>query len=176
MDDGTAPEPVRILFPSALGVLGVELIDQKLTRVVIVPKGRERKLFKPLGDLKRDERTEFLDEVLGRFSEFLAGARRKLDIDFDLGPSGVTGFDRRVLKETAKIRYGRTRTYQQIAESAGQPDAYRKVLSTLMVNPLPIVIPCHRVVTTKSGEGSYIGGAKRKSWLLKMERTSSPVH
>lgn len=165
----------RLLLPSPIGALGIELTGQKLTRIVIVPKGRERSLFKPFAELKRPDRSDFLDETLGRFSEFLAGARRKLDTEFDLGPSGVRGFERRVLKETAKIRYGRTRTYQQIAAAAGMPSAYRQVLSTLQVNPLPLIIPCHRVVTVKSGPGSWIGGAKKKAWLLKMEQRGLAV-
>lgn len=171
----SAVEPVRLLFPSPLGALGLELTGEKLTRIVIVPKGRERRSFKPFADLKRSERSEFLDEALGRFSEFLAGARRSLDTEFDLGPSGVKGFERRVLKETAKIRYGRTRSYQQIATAAGNPSAYRQVLAILQTNPLPIVVPCHRVVTVKSGPGSWIGGAKKKAWLLKMEQRGLAV-
>ncbi len=165
-------EPVRILFPSSLGVLGIELTGTLLTRVVIVPKGRKRKLYKPFAKLKRSERSEFLDEVLGQFSEFLAGARRNLELEYDLGAIGLSGFARRTLKQTAKIPYGRTRTYQQIAEAAGRPDAYRLVLSILLANPLPILIPCHRVVTHKSGVGSYIAGVQKKNWLLKLEQKS----
>ncbi len=162
-------EPVRILIPSALGPLGIELTGQVVSRVVIVPKGRARKAFTPLATLKRSEHSEFLDEVLGRFSEYLAGARRKLELQYDLRRSGVKGLARRILKETAKIPYGKTKSYQQIAAAAGNPDAYRQVLSVLLVNPLPLVVPCHRVVTTKSGPGSYIAGPKKKMWLLKME-------
>jgi O-6-methylguanine DNA methyltransferase len=169
------PEPVRILIPSALGALGIELVGERLSRVVIVPRGRERKLFKPLSSLKPRERSDFLDEVLGRFSEFLAGARRGIDIEYDLSGKDLTPFAERVLKETAKIPHGKTRTYQQIAQGVGDPEAYRKVLSVLVVNPLPLVIPCHRVVTTKAGEGSYIAGAKKKAWLLKMEHKSALV-
>ncbi|MFQ5350113.1 MAG: hypothetical protein ACE5EG_06705, partial [Thermoanaerobaculia bacterium] len=77
-----APEPVRILLPSQLGALGIEMIGERIGAVVIVPKGRERRRFKPFADLKRSERTEFIDEVLGRFSEYLAGARRKLDLEY----------------------------------------------------------------------------------------------
>lgn len=168
-------EPVRLLFPSPIGNLGIELTKEKLTRIVIVPRGRERRTFKPFAEFKKSERSDFLDEALGRFSEFLAGARRSLDTEYDLGPSGVRGFERRVLRETAKIRYGRTRTYQQIATAAGNPAAYRQVLSILQTNPLPIVIPCHRVVTVKSGPGSWIGGAKKKAWLLKMEQRGLAV-
>jgi methylated-DNA-[protein]-cysteine S-methyltransferase len=162
-------------MPSPLGALGLEITGQKVSRIVIVPKGRERKLFKPFTALARAQRTETLDEILGRLSEFLAGARRKPGIEYDLGPSGVRGFDKRVLKETAKVRYGRTRTYQQIAAQAGNPSAYRQVLAVLQVNPLPLLIPCHRIVTAKSGPGSWIGGVKKKHWLLKMEQRGLAV-
>ena len=165
-------DPVRILFPSALGALGIELVGELLTRVVIVPKGRQRKLYKPFATLKRSEHSEFLDEVLGQFSEFLAGARRNLELEYDLKATADSGFARRALRQTARVPYGKTRTYQQIAEAAGQPDAYRLVLSTLLANPLPIVIPCHRVVTRKSGVGSYIAGTRKKNWLLKLEQKS----
>lgn len=164
------PEPVRVLTPSPLGFIGIELTGDVLTRVVLVPKGRERKLYRPLGELKRRERLDIMDETLGRLSEYLAGARRNLGIDYDLGPSGVSGFNKRVLQAAARIRYGRTKTYRQIATAAGKPDAYRQVLAALVTNPLPLVVPCHRVVPSKSGVGSYIGGVKRKEWLLKMER------
>ena len=173
--DPVAVEPVRILLPSPLGALGIEMIGERVGGVVIVPKGRQRRQFKPFVDLKRSERTDFIDEVLGRFSEYLAGARRKLELDYDLRAMGMSGFQRRVLRHTARIPYGRTRTYQQIADGAGRPDGYRQVLSTLMANPLPLVVPCHRVVTHKSGVGSFIGGAKKKVWLLKMEQRGLTV-
>lgn len=162
-------EPIRIRIPSPLGTLGIELSGEVITSVVIVPKGRERKSFRDFSDLKRSERSDFLDEVLGRFSEFLAGARKDLGLDFDLTPSGVTGFARRVMRQTNKIPYGRTRTYRQIAEAAGRPTGYRQVQSTLIANPLPLVIPCHRVVPGKSGIGSYIAGSRKKQWLLRLE-------
>lgn len=171
----TEPEPFRVLLPSPIGVLGLEFVDERIHRVVIVPKGRERRLFQPFAELKRDQRTEFIDEALGRFSEYLAGARRRLDLDYDLRASGATGFTRRVLKQATRVPYGRTRTYQEIADGCGRPDAYRQVLAVLMTNPLPLVVPCHRVVTNRSGSGSYIGGAKKKEWLLKMERRDLAV-
>lgn len=171
-----APVPAqRILIPSPIGALGIELTGDKLTQIVIVPKRRERQAFTPFSDLKRTERTDFLDEVLGRFSEYLAGARSGLNIDFDLGPSGVSGFPKRVLKETARISYGKVRTYQQIASAAGNGGAYRQVLAILLSNPLPLVIPCHRVVTVKSGPGSYVAGPKKKLWLLRLEQRGATI-
>ena len=171
----TGPEPVRILIPSALGALGIELTGEAVSRVDIVPRGRARKLYKPLSSLKPKERSDFLDEVLGRFSEFLAGARSGVDIPYDLRGKNLPGFAKRVLNEAAHTAYGRTRTYQQVASAVGDPEAYRKVLSVLVANPLPLVIACHRVVTTKAGEGSYVAGAKKKAWLLRMESKSAIV-
>jgi len=166
--DTVRPENLtRLLIPSPIGVLGIELDGEILTYVVIVPKGRERRSFTAFSKV---EQSEFLDEVLGRFSEYFAGARRNLNLDYNLDSWKLDGFSRRVLRQAARIRYGDRRTYQQIATSAGRPGAYRNVLAILIENPLPIVIPCHRVTTAKSGVGSYIGGSRKKEWLLKMER------
>ena len=75
-----------------------------------------------------------------------------------------------MLLAAARIRYGRIKSYRQIATAAGNSEGYRQVLAALVTNPLPLVIPCHRVVPSKTGVGSYIGGVKKKEWLLKMER------
>ncbi len=158
---------LRVLFPSVLGELGLELRGQTITRLVIGPEGEENASFTPFEDL---DDSEFLDELFGRLSEYFAGARKNLELSFDLAPAGLPRFDNRVLHEVAKIPYGRTRTYQKIASAAGQPDGYRQVLAVLVANPIPIVIPCHRVVTNKSGIGSYIGGKDKKRWLLDLER------
>ena len=168
-------EPLRIRIPSPIGTLGIELTGEILTRIVIAPKGKERNSFRDFADLKRTEYSDFLDEVLGRFSEYFAGARKNLGLEFDLKVTGLTGFPRRVLRQTSKIPYGRTRTYREIAETAGKPDGYRQVLSTLMTNPLPLVVPCHRVTTSKSGVGSYVGGVNKKKWLLRLEQRTVAV-
>jgi methylated-DNA-[protein]-cysteine S-methyltransferase len=123
--------------------------------------------------LAKLKRSDFLDEVFGRLSEYLAGARRQLDIEYDFGPSGADSFTRRVLKETTKVPYGRTRTYQVIAEAAGRPEAYRQVLAILQENPIPLIVPCHRVVTHRSGIGSWIGGTRKKQWLLRLEQQAA---
>jgi len=162
-------ETLRILFPSAIGPLGIELRDQTVTRVVIDPKGAEKESFTPFEDL---DGSDFLDELFGRLSEYFAGARKNLELECDIKGTGLPRFDQRVLQEVAKIPYGRTRTYQKIATSAGHPEGYRQVLAVLVDNPLPIIVPCHRVVTNKSGVGSYIAGKDKKKWLLKLEKDS----
>ena len=168
---GGATGAVRFSMPSPVGNVAVSLLDGKVTGVLIKPPKKVLAAYTPFIELEDD--SEFLEELFGRVSEYFAGVRRRLEIDFDLEPSGVSGFARRVLKETAKIPYGRTRTYRDIAAAAGQPDAYRLVLATLMENPIPIVIPCHRVTTNKSGIGSSIGGQDAKRWLIDMEKRSA---
>ena len=155
-------------MPSPIGPLGVELRLTAVTRVVIDPAAAERAAFTPLHEV----RSELLDEVCGRLSEYFAGARRKLDIEWNLGASGCTGFARRVLKETAKVPYGKTRTFESIADVAGRPDAHPQVLAVLLTNPIPIVIACHRVIAADGGLGGYVAGIERKRWLLAAE--SSP--
>ena len=164
-----ATESVKVLMPSPIGPLGLELVGTALIRLRLDPAQPERASFLPLQAVKG---SELLDEVFGHLSEYLAGARRQLDLEFDLGPSGVDDFACRVLQETVKIPYGRTRTYRALADAAGRGDAYRQVLSILLENPIPLLIPCHRVVATKSGLGSYIGGLERKRWLLDLEANS----
>ncbi len=162
-------EPQRVLMPSPIGSVGVVLCGSVITGLVIAPDRKARSTYQPLHDL---DESEALDEIFGNLAEYFAGARRKLDLDFDLGPSGVTGFTRRVLRETAKVGYGKTRTYSGLAEASGRPEAYRQVLSILHENPIPILIPCHRVVTHKSGVGSFIAGETKKRWLLDLEQKS----
>ncbi len=163
-------EPVRVLVPSQIGTLGVEFYGLAIGRIVIAPTGPTARQFHPLSAF---EDSEFLDEVFGRLSEYFAGARRALELDFDLAPSGVDSFSRRVLKEALRTPYGKTRTYKDIADASGRPEAYRQVLSILLDNPIPLIIPCHRIIPTKEGIGGWVGGASRKRWLLRMERENS---
>jgi methylated-DNA-[protein]-cysteine S-methyltransferase len=166
MQESVAP-PLRVLMPSPIGALGVELTGSAVSRLRIEPGEPERSLYTPLHQL---DGSDFLDEVFGRLSEYFAGARRKLDLDFDLAPCGLNGLARRVLREALKIPYGRTRTYQTLAEALGSPNTGRQVLSVLLENPIPVLIPCHRVVESLSETGAYVGGTERKRWLLELER------
>jgi len=157
---------MRVLMPSPIGALGIEILGTAVIRLAIEPAEPDRSAFTPLHDL---DGSDFLDEVFGRLAEYFAGARRRLDLEFDLCASGVDPLDRRVLKEAAKIPYGRTRTYRNVAEAVGRPDCGHEVASILLANPVPVVIPCHRVVADDGGTGEYVGGAQRKRWLLDLE-------
>jgi methylated-DNA-[protein]-cysteine S-methyltransferase len=160
-------ERVRVLIPSPLGSLGVEARGDAITRIVIAPERRHRARFTPL---REAELTDFLEEVVGRLSEYFAGARRNLDLAYDLSSVGLDPFTLRVFEETVKVPYGTTRTYRRIAAAAGRGSAYRAARAILTANPLPILVPCHRIVPQKAGVGTYIAGARKKDWLLKLEK------
>lgn len=92
--------------------------------------------------------------------------------DIPLHPSG-TEFQREVWRAIELIPYGQTRTYAQIADSIGRPGSARAVGSAARVNPLPIVIPCHRIVPASGGIGGYAYGPEMKRFLLELEHRNS---
>lgn len=158
---------VRILMPSPLGPLGVELIGTSVTLLRIAPAEPELSTFIPL---HRIDGSDFFDEVFGRLSEYFAGARRKLELSINLAPCGAVAPVRRILKEAMRVPYGRTRTYQMLAEAANVREGAERVAAVLRENPIPILIPCHRVVAGAEEIGSYVGGCERKKWLLELEQ------
>jgi methylated-DNA-[protein]-cysteine S-methyltransferase len=170
--EGAAPpisvEPSRVLMPSPLGALGVELRGSAVSLLRFDPAGAELETFIPLHRLDGED---LFDEIFGRLSEYFAGARRKLELAFDFGPCDAHNVQaRRVLKEAARIPYGRTRTFQALAEAVNVPEGASRVEEILSENPLPILIPCHRAVAHPTQIGAYVGGAARKRWLLDLEQ------
>jgi methylated-DNA-[protein]-cysteine S-methyltransferase len=116
--------------------------------------------------------------VLHASRESLTQTRRELDEYFghDRQAFGIpldwrltSGFRREVLRATAEIPYGETASYRDVATRAGSPGATRAAGSALATNPLPIVVPCHRVLRTGGGLGGYAGGLEMKSALLRLE-------
>ncbi len=108
-----------------------------------------------------------LDEVRRELDEYFEGRRREFELPIDW--SLTRGFFRRVLEQTARIRYGNVGTYAEVAERAGSPRAVRAAGNALGSNPIPIVVPCHRVLRTGGALGGYGGGIERKEFLLRHE-------
>ena len=108
-------------------------------------------------------------EPLRQISEYLMGERRDFDLPLDL--NRMTAFQQQVLQLTSKIPYGQTSTYQAIAIQLGNPGAARAVGRVEATNPIPLVIPCHRVLGSDGGLHGYggPGGIKQKAWLLSLE-------
>ena len=108
-----------------------------------------------------------LTQARKELDEYFEGRRRTFDIDLDWRLT--RGFRREVLQVTAEIPYGRTASYRAVATRAGRPTAVRAAGTALATNPLPIVVPCHRVLRTGGDVGSYRGGPEAKARLLRLE-------
>jgi methylated-DNA-[protein]-cysteine S-methyltransferase len=110
-----------------------------------------------------------LDEARRELDQYFAGEREhfELPIDWRLAHPG---FYRRVLRATAKVPFGEVITYSQAAQRAGSPRAFRAAGTALGSNPIPIVVPCHRVVRAGGDIGNYGGGPEMKRFLLELER------
>jgi methylated-DNA-[protein]-cysteine S-methyltransferase len=115
-----------------------------------------------------------LDRVRRELDEYFSGARREFDLALDWRLVR-SGFYRRVLGETAKLPFGVTSTYGEIAGRAGSPRAYRAAGTALGSNPLPLVVPCHRVLRAGGVLGQYGGGAAMKEALLVHEGAIEPL-
>lgn len=112
-----------------------------------------------------------LDAVARELEEYFEGRRRSFDLAVDL--TLARGFRREVVELLPQIGYGRTASYREVAEMAGRPGATRAVGTACARNPVPLVIPCHRVVRTDGTIGAYRGGHDAKVALLEMERTAA---
>ena len=108
-----------------------------------------------------------LDAVRRELDEYFAGRRREFDLELDWRLT--RGFRRRVLRATARVPYGSTASYAEMASRAGNPRAFRAAGSALGSNPIPIVVPCHRVLRSGGALGGYGGGLATKDYLLRLE-------
>jgi methylated-DNA-[protein]-cysteine S-methyltransferase len=108
-----------------------------------------------------------LDHVARELEEYFGGHRQRFDVPLDWRLSA--GFRRTVLHHLPEIGYGHTASYAAVARLAGNPKAFRAVGTACATNPLPVIVPCHRVVRADGGMGGYLGGAQAKSTLLTLE-------
>ena len=156
------PEPAELLAR-----LDLTASTAGITRVSY-RRGRGRAAAAPeagrIGQLLRQAREEL--------AEYFAGKRTFFSVPVDL--SRVPPFERAALDVAAAIPYGEVRSYKWIAEKLGKPDAARAVGSAMAGNPVPLIVPCHRVVKTDGGLGGYSFGLLHKEALLSLERRTAP--
>ncbi len=146
-------------------------------RRVIIPSGAAREKialalsreFPGAEKIPRSSHDALVEEAVGMLRGYFSGKATEADLPINL--DGLTAFQRRVLRAAKKIPYGETRTYSQIATAVGSPRAARAVGSALGRNPLPIIVPCHRVIGA-SGLGGFSapGGLRLKRRLLTLEQ------
>jgi methylated-DNA-[protein]-cysteine S-methyltransferase len=113
-----------------------------------------------------------LDAVRRQLDEYFEGRRHRFDLPLDRRMS--RGFRAQVLAELERVVFGEVVTYGELAARAGSPKAFRAVGSAMATNPIPIVVPCHRVLRTGGKLGGYGGGLDAKRWLLSHEGAPVP--
>jgi len=148
---------------SPIGDLLVAATDRGLARIHFGDAGQEEELARIFG--VRVLRAP-VDEVRRELDEYFAGKRRDFDLPLDLR---VAAFHDTVLRELAQVPYGTTTTYGTLAAKVGKPRAARAVGTVMHNNPIPIVLPCHRVVGANGSLTGYAGGLDIKLKLLQLE-------
>ena len=155
---------------SPLGPLVVAATPRGLVRVAYTEPGSADDVLEDLAagvSPRMLEAPERLDEPRRELDEYFAGHRKGFDLPIDW--SILRGFTLKVLRETARIDFGELRSYAEVATAAGSPRAVRAAGNALGANPMPVVVPCHRVVRTGGALGGYTGGVERKEFLLHLE-------
>lgn len=154
---------------SPFGPLLVAVTRRGLVRVEYPDRDVEDELERLAQDVSPRilESPRATEPIRRELDEYFAGGRRRFSVPVDLTP--VKGFNRRVLEQTARIPFGTVATYRDMASRAGSPRGMRAAGNALSSNPVPIVVPCHRVVHSGGGLGGYTGGLERKIVLLRLE-------
>jgi len=151
------------VIASPIGELLIAATERGLARIYFDPEGQEDELARSYG--VRVLRSP-LDEVRRELDEYFAGTRRDFDLPLDLR---AAAFHIEVLNELARVPYGSTTTYGTLAAKVGRPAAARAVGTVMHRNPIPIVLPCHRVLGANGSLTGYAGGLDVKLQLLQLE-------
>ena len=153
---------------SPVGELFLATTERGLCRISYRIEGQDEELARLFG--VRVLRTP-LDAVRRELDEYFEGDRREFDLPLDLR---VAPFHEAVLHELARVPYGRTETYGALAAKVGRPKAARAVGTVMNRNPIPIILPCHRVVGANGSLTGYAGGLHVKRALLELEGAMLP--
>jgi methylated-DNA-[protein]-cysteine S-methyltransferase len=162
-----------VIEDSPLGMLLLASTPRGLARIAYLDSDADGDADSVLAELGSSisprilEAPAQLETVRQELDEFFAGRRRAFDLALDWRLTG--GFSRRVLRATTRIPYGSVSSYGDVARAAGSPRAYRAAGNALGANPIPIIVPCHRVLHSGGGLGGYTGGLDRKRTLLAIE-------
>ncbi len=146
---------------------GYGKIDTPVGPVYLVLKGGELAAVSIWEEPQGLRRGKIPERLAGQFSGYFGGTLRQFD--YPLALTGGTGFERKIWLSLLEIPYGQTRSYKWIAERAGRPGASRAAGQALSKNPLPIILPCHRVIESGGGPGGYSPSPEIKRRLLDME-------
>ncbi len=151
----------------AISIRGLVVVEWEMPRPDFLRRVEQYTQATPIIDDMERAR-----DAVEQLAAYLECHRREFTIPVDF--SGMTPFQKQVLQLTAQIPYGQTATYKTLADASGHPGAARAVGRVEATNPIPIIIPCHRVVGTDGSLHGYggPGGVKLKSWLLQLEQAN----
>jgi len=163
------PELYYKIFNTPAGWMGIAGSGLGLRRVVL-PQPALEDAQRILGDVMRNssEGRQRYDPLIERLIMFFQGKR--VDFNDELDLTSGTPFQREVWEATMMITYGDTRSYRWVAERIGKPKAMRAVGQALGRNPLPVIVPCHRVISSDGKPGGFGGGPAMKMLLLNLEK------
>lgn len=156
------------VFDTAAGWVGV-LGSKTGLRLATLPQGSKEVAHGLLGDRAKGAETapRYFNDLIERYRAYFTGHR--VDFGFELDFTGATAFQRAVWRATCLIPYGETRSYQWVAARAGNAGAARAAGQALGKNPLPVIVPCHRVLAGDGSLGGFGGGLEMKKYLLHLE-------
>jgi methylated-DNA-[protein]-cysteine S-methyltransferase len=161
------------LAETPIGTLLVATTERGLCRISFDPQpDREAEWLAQSFGVKVLRATKPVDPVRRQLDEYFEGTRTAFELPVDLRQSAP--FSRTVLEKLARVPYGEVTTYGALAKAADRPQAARAVGTVMNRNPIPIVLPCHRVVGANGALVGYGGGLERKEQLLKLEGALQP--
>ena len=159
-----------VVFPSSLGWMALVYSGGSLGRLTFGHRWPAAAAAAVGIESAHETRPDSLNRLVRRLQAYVLGNREDFR-DVEIDPGRLTAFERRVVQCCRNIPYGKTLTYGQLAAEAGSPRAARAVGNCMAANPIPLVIPCHRVVAAGGGLGGYSapGGTRLKGRLLELE-------
>jgi methylated-DNA-[protein]-cysteine S-methyltransferase len=154
------------IFPTPLGWMGL-LGSPDGLRQVVLPQSSSQAVQRILSQTGATSEESFFSDLTQRVSKYLSGEPLMFNEALDI--RDATPFQQQVWQAACNIPYGQTRSYQWLAKQVGRPKAARALGQALAANPLPIIIPCHRVITSQGKLGGFAGGLALKRRLLELE-------
>lgn len=156
------------VFTAESGYIAISGTEKGLTGVAL-PADSEENALSQLGGIVRNAilSNNLLPEFVESLKRYFLGEKVEFRVDIDF--SGATDFQRRVWQAAMRIPWGETRSYGWVAAQAGNPKASRAAGNALGKNPMPVVVPCHRVIAGDGSIGGFYSGPDVKRWLLSLE-------
>ncbi len=150
-----------------IGKISFKVIStHKGIKQIYLNKSLDKKKLKRLNPTRLYPDDPYMFDIQKQMKEYFDGKRKKFNLFYDMQG---TDFQKKVWNQLIKIPYGKTTSYKRIAKAVGNEKSVRAVGKALSTNPLPIIIPCHRVITSKGTIGGYSAGVDLKSKLLELE-------